>query len=105
MRFEIVYARAESQQLLTVEREYLLTVEQAIIESGILLHYPEIDLMENPVGIFGRQVELSTLLEDGDRVEIYRPLRVDPKEMRRNRLEAQGESRRFKKQKPSQNRS
>jgi len=64
------------------------TVRMAIKASGVLQAFPEIDLARNRVGVYARLVTLDTPLRDGDRVEIYRPLRVDPKEARRMRAEA-----------------
>ena len=61
------------------------TVRQAIKRSGILSRFPEIELAHGRVGIFGRPVRLDALLNDGDRVEIYRALIADPKEARRGR--------------------
>nr|WP_237332878.1 RnfH family protein [Zobellella iuensis] len=63
------------------------TVRQVIEQSGILQQYPEIDLDTDMVGVFGRQVKLGQPLHDGDRIEIYRPLLADPKEIRRRRAE------------------
>ena len=61
------------------------TVEQAIVASGLLKEIPEIDLGVNPVGIYGKKKTLDTILRPLDRIEIYRPLRADPKESRRRR--------------------
>jgi len=61
------------------------TVGDAIHASGLLARCPEIDMNRNRVGIFGRLAQLDTPLRNGDRVEIYRPLRADPKEARRRR--------------------
>lgn len=60
-------------------------MRDAIEASGILERFPEIDLDRQPVGVFGRHCRLQDPLRDGDRVEIYRPLIADPKEMRRRR--------------------
>ena len=68
------------------------TVADAIRECGLLGQCPEIDLNQHRAGIFGRLVQLDTPLRDGDRVEIYRPLDVDPKEVRRRRA-ASGKNR------------
>ncbi len=61
------------------------TVGEAIRASGLLAQRPEIDMNRNRVGVFGRLAQLDTPLQDGDRVEIYRPLNADPKEARRRR--------------------
>ncbi len=85
MKFEVAYGRMEEQALLTVESASPLTVAQAIERSGIIELFPEIDLAENKVGVFGKAARLDTRLTDGDRVEIYRPLIADPKEARKKR--------------------
>ncbi len=85
MKFEVAYGLLHEQALLGVEADAPLTAQQAIEKSGILQRYPEIDLTKNKVGIFGKAAKLDTLLGDGDRVEIYRPLIADPKEARKKR--------------------
>ena len=65
-------------------------VQTAILQSGILTQFTDIDLRNNKVGIFSRPVKLTDLLKAGDRIEIYRPLLADPKEIRRKRAEEQG---------------
>lgn len=84
---EVVYALPERQYLRRVTLEEGGTVEQAINASGLLTLRPDIDLQVNKVGIFSRPVRLTDALSDGDRVEIYRPLIADPKELRRQRAE------------------
>lgn len=84
---EVVYALAEKQYLLKVRLEQGSTVEQAIAASGILELRTDIDLSKNKVGIFSRPVKLTDVVNEGDRVEIYRPLIADPKELRRQRAE------------------
>ncbi len=61
------------------------TVGQAIEQSGVLATYPDINLVTQPVGIYGKKKTLETELRDRDRVEIYRPLVADPKDSRRKR--------------------
>lgn len=61
------------------------TVADAIAESGIRKAWPDVEIREDRVGIFARKASLDTMLRDGDRVEIYRPLKIDPKEARRLR--------------------
>ena len=61
------------------------TAAQAITTSGVLLKFPEIDLAQSKLGIFGKLVKPDTVLREHDRVEIYRPLIADPKEVRRQR--------------------
>lgn len=82
---EVVYALAEEQTLLSLNIAPNSTVQQLIEQSGILEQYPEIDLSVNKVGIFGKLVKLDQTLREKDRVEIYRPLIADPKEVRKKR--------------------
>lgn len=82
---EVAYAKPEKQLILTLKVAPGTTAEQAIIASGILQKFPEIDLAANKVGIFGKMVKPDTELREKDRVEIYRPLIADPKEVRRQR--------------------
>ncbi|MBP2194644.1 RnfH family protein [Pantoea cypripedii] len=88
---EVVYALPEKQYLRTVTLEEGATVEEAIKASGLLSLRKDIDLKTNKVGVFSRPVKLDDTLQDGDRVEIYRPLIADPKEMRRQRAERSAE--------------
>ncbi len=85
LRIEIVYALAGEQVLVSMEVREGTTAWQAVERSGILQRFPEIDPVHTPVGIFGRVTAPDTRLNDGDRVEIYRPLLADPKEGRRKR--------------------
>jgi uncharacterized protein len=82
---EVVYARNDQQTLIALSVNTPITVEQAILQSGVLQCCPEIDLQLNKVGVFGQLVKLSDPLEDGDRVEIYRPLLQHPMDARRQR--------------------
>ena len=84
---EVVYALPERQYLKTVRLPKGSSVEQAIQASGLLEMRREIDLKINKVGIYSRPVKLNDEVSDGDRVEIYRPLIADPKELRRIRAE------------------
>jgi putative ubiquitin-RnfH superfamily antitoxin RatB of RatAB toxin-antitoxin module len=88
---EVAYALPEKQYLQSVLEEGA-TVEQAIIASGLLALRDDIDLAKNKVGIYSRPVKLHDVVHDGDRVEIYRPLIADPKELRRQRGENAGNS-------------
>ncbi|WP_064327068.1 RnfH family protein [Huaxiibacter chinensis] len=84
---EVAYALPEKQYLQRVKLEEGSTVEEAIRASGLLELRSEIDLQKNKVGIYSRPVKLSDQVKEGDRVEIYRPLIADPKELRRQRAE------------------
>lgn len=85
----VVYALTHNQAAITVELPANSTVEQAIFESGILRMYSEIDVTKNSFGIYGKVVKNSQILRDQDRVEIYRPLTIDPMHARRKRAEMQ----------------
>lgn len=87
IRVEVVYALPEKQYLRTVKLQEGSTVEEAIKASSLLEMRAEIDLSRNKVGIYSRPVKLTDGVKDGDRVEIYRPLIADPKELRRQRAE------------------
>jgi len=79
---EVVYALENQQTQLSVEVTDQATVEEAIIESKVLELHPEIDLQKQAVGIFSQKVALTDVVQDGDRIEIYRPLKQDPKARR-----------------------
>lgn len=87
IQVEVVYALPEKQYLRTVTVPEGCTVEQAIETSGLTTLRKDINLAENKVGIFSRTVKLQDVVSPGDRVEIYRPLLADPKELRRQRAE------------------
>ena len=82
---EIAYALPEEQVIISIKVPTIFNVQQAIEKSGIQKKFPSIDLSKNKVGIFGKKITLDHLLKDRDRIEIYRPLILDPKEMRRMR--------------------
>jgi len=84
---EVVYALPQKQYLQRVTLDEGATVEQAIQASGLLALRDDIDLSKNKVGIYSRPAKLQDVVNDGDRVEIYRPLIADPKELRRQRAE------------------
>lgn len=87
MKIGVAYATASRSVWLDVEIEDGATVRQAIEKSGILTQFPDIDLAEQKVGLFGKLVELDAPAEDGSRIEIYRPIVADPKLVRRKRPE------------------
>ena len=84
---EVVYALPEKQYSRSVSLDEGATVGQAIKASGLLSLRKDIDLNSNKVGIFSRPVKLDDVVQDGDRVEIYRPFIAYLKEMRRQRAE------------------
>lgn len=87
INIEVVYAQANAQTLLRHQVATGTTVAEAIQSSGILGKHPEIDLASNKLGIFGKLTKADAVLRDKDRIEIYRPLIADPKEVRRKRAE------------------
>ncbi len=85
IQVEVIYALPEEQNLLTIEVDDGIEVQQAIIESGVLKQYPELDLSAMKVGLFGKMTTMKQKVRDKDRIEIYRPLIADPKEVRKKR--------------------
>lgn len=85
--FDVIVAYA------TPQREFIhplrvapgTTIGQAIEQSGVLASFPEINLVTQPVGLYGKKKSLDTVLRARDRIEIYRPLVADPKDSRRKR--------------------
>jgi putative ubiquitin-RnfH superfamily antitoxin RatB of RatAB toxin-antitoxin module len=82
---EVVYAKPEKQTLLTVLLSENRTVAEAIVQSGILTQFSELNLEALAVGIFSTPCALDRIVKNGDRIEIYRPLQHDPKDARRQR--------------------
>ena len=82
---EVIYALPDEQKILTVDLQEGQTAKDAIELSGILQRYPELDINKLVIGIFGKKVKLDKVLRDHDRVEIYRPLIADPKEVRKRK--------------------
>lgn len=82
---EVVYAKSNVQRLIRVELPQGSTAQQAIVASGLLNQYPEIDLTINKIGIFANLCNPQQVLKSGDRVEIYRSLLQDPKTARLQR--------------------
>lgn len=89
INIEVAYALPERYYLKKLQVEENSLIQMAIMQSGILQKYKEIDLRENKVGIFSRPVKLTDKVKEGDRIEIYRPLIADPKEIRRKRAQQQ----------------
>ena len=87
IEIEVVYAAVDRQVLRTLRVPEGATVREAVLKSGIGDEFPELDLNECPLGIFGKVVAdpQVRLIQAGDRIEIYRPLLADPKEVRRLR--------------------
>lgn len=87
IEIEVVYAAVDRQILRTVIVAEGATVRAAALASGVDAEFPELDLAQSALGIFGKVVTDpdSRLVQGGDRIEIYRPLLADPKEVRRLR--------------------
>ena len=84
---EVVYALPHVQRVIKLAITPDTKVQETIEQSGVLEMYPEIDLKKNKVGVYSRNVRLDAMVHDGDRIEIYRPLIADPREIRRKRAE------------------
>jgi putative ubiquitin-RnfH superfamily antitoxin RatB of RatAB toxin-antitoxin module len=84
-RVAVCYALPDASFLVQLDVDAGTTIAEAIAASGVLARFPEIDLARNKLGLFGKLKPADTVLRDGDRVEIYRPLQADPMESRRRR--------------------
>jgi putative ubiquitin-RnfH superfamily antitoxin RatB of RatAB toxin-antitoxin module len=87
MKIEVVYGDADKQTLLSCEVPENAKVKEVIIQSGILAACPELELDTLQLGIFSKKTSHDTSLKTGDRIEIYRPLKIDPKQARKLRAE------------------
>lgn len=87
LSLEVVFGTPEKQKIVTVSVVEGTTVQEAIERSGIQDYFPEINLKEHKVGIWNKTCKLTDTPRNGDRIEIYRPLVADPKEIRRRRAE------------------
>ena len=85
LEIEIVYGLVDRQVLKGMTVAEGATVREAALQSSLEVEFPELDLQQAPLGIFGKVVKDETVLRDGDRIEVYRPLLIDPKEARRKR--------------------
>ena len=86
MNVGICYGDADRQTWMRIEVPGESTIEQTIALSGLLKQYPEIDFTDKNVGIFAKSAKWDTVVHDGDRVEIYRPIIADPKLVKRRKL-------------------
>lgn len=91
MKVGVVYATPQRQVNLKVDLDEGATVRQAIDRSGLLKKCPEIDLAEVKVGVWGKLVTIDSAVEDGARVEVYRPVTADPRTVKRRNQPAQEE--------------
>lgn len=92
MRVEVAYARPDKQEIVPVTVPEGTTALEAVKLSGITDIFPEVDPGSNDMGIFGKVIKdpAAHELRDGDRVELYRPLKIDPKQARLNRAKKKG---------------
>jgi hypothetical protein len=91
IKVEVVFALKDRQHLVAVELGADTSAGDALLQSGIAAIFPEENLSACQLGIWGRLIEAGHALKDGDRLEIYRPLHIDPREARR-RLATKGRS-------------
>ncbi len=89
LEIEVVYGLPGKQVLKKMNVQNGCTAREAVCQSGLDEIFSELDLQTAPLGIFGKSVKDETLLRDKDRIEIYRPLLIDPKEARRKRVQNQ----------------
>lgn len=82
---EVAYAGAGRQMICQLEVGEATTARQAVLQAGLTTYFPDVDFCIAPIGVCGRKVKDDALLHEWDRVEVYRPLLVDPKENRRRR--------------------
>ena len=94
LKVEVVYASRQAQEVIALEMQAGATARDALDASGIAECLKGIDIGRAPLGIFGQRVKPQTPLKEGDRVEIYRPLRADPKEVRRSKAAARRHAKR-----------
>ncbi|MFD2110999.1 RnfH family protein [Thiorhodococcus fuscus] len=85
LQISVAYVGASEQFQRDLEVRVGTSVEESIEQSGVLARFPEIDLGVNKIGIFGKLAKLNQVPQDGDRIEIYRPLIADPKAARKQR--------------------
>lgn len=86
MQIAVAYSDPAQQAWLRIDVPEDSTVEQAIIKSGILRQFPDIDLEAQAVGVFGKLAKLDAPLKPGDRIEIYRGITADPATVPRRRM-------------------
>lgn len=89
IKIEVAYAEPNEQKIVECVIDAGTPAREALSQSGILQFFPEIDLDNCDIGVFGKAIKADYELDEGDRIEIYRPLIADPKEIRRQRA-AQG---------------
>lgn len=87
IKVEVAYATPEKQMIVVVDVAEGCTVKEAALKSGLEHEFPGLDIAASPLGVFGRKVAKpeAESVQAGDRIEIYRPLLIDPKQARLNR--------------------
>lgn len=92
IRVEVAFARPDKQEIISLDVDEGTTAVEAVKRSGIAAVFPEVDPENDDMGIFGKVIKNPSdhKLRDGDRVEIYRPLKIDPKQARLNRAKKKG---------------
>lgn len=85
MKVEVVYALVDKSEIVKLDLPEGSTVLQAVEASGLLAKHPEIDVKKNKFGVYAKLAKADAVLREQDRVEIYRPLIADPKEVRKQR--------------------
>ncbi|MDU4300855.1 MAG: RnfH family protein [Eikenella corrodens] len=88
LNIEVAYAEPGKQSLLAFQVACGTTARQAVLQSALVTEFPHVDFAAAPIGIFGKKVKDSAPLREGDRVEVYRALLIDPKENRRRKAAA-----------------
>ena len=88
LNIELAYAEPGKQSLLAFQVACGTTARQAVLQSALVTEFPHVDFAAAPIGIFGKKVKDSAQLREGDRVEVYRALLIDPKENRRRKAAA-----------------
>ena len=90
INIEVVFALPDRQELVSLSINHACTVREAILKSGIADEFPDQDIISCSVGIWGRAAQEDQLLRDGDRIEIYRSLLIEPRSARRQLAEHGG---------------
>ena len=85
---EVVYATVPLPWSTSLSVLLGTTVHQVLKKSGIETHFPELDIRDAPIGVFGVRKQLSDIVHAGDRIELYRSLQCDPKQMRRKKAQS-----------------
>ncbi|ROR98662.1 hypothetical protein EDC56_3394 [Sinobacterium caligoides] len=85
MKIEVAYALPHQQRIFSLDVDEGTTAKEAVQQAGVDKVFPALDVETAKLGIFGKSVKANQVLQEGDRVEVYRPLLADPKEVRKKR--------------------